>query len=82
MLSAMVADYIKTLWRILACGRLFRTAFGAPLRRHHIPLIEDFLFFFGKKKSLSTLNTRRFYIRHRCISFLLALKGEFADSST
>jgi len=80
--SAMIANDIEASRSILTRSGLFRATFGTPLRRHHITLIKDFLFFFGKKESLFTLKTRRFYIRHHSISFWFAWKGGSPDSST
>lgn len=80
MLTAMIADDLETLRRIFRCGCLFRTAFRAALRGHHITLVEHLLFFFGKKKDLLTLNTRDFNIRHRSSSFLFRFLWGVADS--
>jgi hypothetical protein len=71
VLAAMIANDLETLRRIFRCRRLFRAAFRAALRGHHITLIEHLLFFLGKKKDLLTLNTRDFNIRHRSSSFFV-----------
>lgn len=62
--AAIVADDLKTLRRILAQRSLFRAAFRAPLRRHHVPLVIHLLIFFTKDKDLFALNTRDFDIWH------------------
>jgi hypothetical protein len=71
VLAAMIADDLETLGRIFRRRCLFRTAFRAALRGHHITLVEHLLFFFGKKKDLLTLNTRDFNIRHRSSSYFV-----------
>ncbi len=63
--SAIVADDLKTLRRILARSSFLRTASGTPLRLHHVTLIKDLLIFFAKDKYIFALNTRDFDIRHR-----------------
>ena len=71
VLSAIVANYIKPLWRVVARhGRLFSTALCAALRRHHVALVKHILFLFSEKEDLFTLNTRNFYVRHRCTLLL------------
>jgi len=76
VLAAMVADNFKLARRIRARRRFFRAAFQASLRRRHISLIKNFLFFFGKNKDFFALNTRDFYVRHRFLSFSeLAFSG-------
>ncbi|HRJ89799.1 MAG TPA: hypothetical protein PLN05_01910 [Pyrinomonadaceae bacterium] len=45
---AMVTYDLELGRSILANSGLFRTAFSASLRRHHIALIEYLLLFFGK----------------------------------
>ena len=65
MATAIVADDLKTLWRILPRSGLLRTAFRTPLRLHHISLVKDLLIFFAKDKNIFALNTRDFDIRHR-----------------
>ena len=64
VLAAMVANYLKTLRRVTALAGFFRAASGAPLRRHHVPLIENFLFLLGEKKSFFALDARCFDVRH------------------
>ena len=64
VLAAMVANYLKTLRRVTALAGFFRAASGAPLRRHHVPLIENFLFLLGEKKSFFVLDARCFNVRH------------------
>jgi hypothetical protein len=71
--AAVVADDLETLRRVFTGRRFFRAAFQAPLRRHHIALVKYFLFLFGEKKDLLTLNTRNFQIRHRIFSFKIEL---------
>jgi hypothetical protein len=62
--AAVIANNIKPFRGIFGQRRLFRTAFGTPLGRHHIALVEHFLFFFREKKDFLTLNTRNLDIRH------------------
>lgn len=68
MLAAVVTNDLKSFWCILGRGRLFRTAFGASLRRHHIALVKDLLVFLGKQEDVPALNTRDFYIWHISLS--------------
>jgi len=63
--AAVVADNIETDGRVFAARRFFRAAFRTPLRRHHIPLVKNSLFFFREKKNVFTLHARHFSIRHR-----------------
>lgn len=70
VLAAVVADDLETPWSVSTNRSLFTAAFRAPLRRHHVALIEGFLLFFGEKKGVFTLNTRCFNVRHS--SFLLS----------
>jgi hypothetical protein len=64
VLAAMVADDLEFGRRIIARDGFFRAAFRASLRRHHIALVENFLFFFREKKNFLALDTRDFDIRH------------------
>jgi hypothetical protein len=73
VLAAMVADDFVFLRRICALRRFFRAAFRTPLRRHHIALVKNILFFLGKEKDVFALNTRNFNIRHRFFSFFVGL---------
>ncbi len=70
MLTAMVANDLKTLSRIVCRCVFFRAAFRASLWRRHITLIKHILLFLGKEKGFFTLNTRGFNIRHGYSSFL------------
>ncbi len=69
VLATVVAHDLEASRRVVALACLFRTALGAPLRRHHIALVEDLLFFFSEEKSLPTLNARSFDVRHIFASF-------------
>ena len=71
--AAVVADDFKFFRCITARCRLFRAAFRASLRRHHIALVKNFLIFFREKKNFLALNTRDFNIRHRFFSPLYNL---------
>lgn len=71
VLAAMVANDLEPFRSAFADRGLFGTALRAPLRRHHITLIEGLLLFFGEKKGLFALNTRSFHVRHHSFSFLL-----------
>jgi len=62
--AAMVADDFKFGRGIFARYRFLRTAFRTPLRRHHITLVKNFLFFLREKKSFLTLDTWDLNIRH------------------
>lgn len=64
MFTAIVANDLKSFWSVLSYRGFFRTAFRAPLRRHHIALIEHLLVFLGEDKDVLALNTRNFYVRH------------------
>src|SRR5437763_738420 len=67
VLAAIIANYVKALWRDVARhSRLFSPALCTALWRHHIALVKHLLFFFCEQKDLFTLNTRNFYVRHRC----------------
>ena len=72
--AAMVADNIEPRRSVNARRRFFRAAFSASLRRHHISLIKNSLFFFGVNKHFFTLHARHFSIRHRS-RFLLFLNS-------
>ncbi len=65
MFTAIVTNYFEPLRRfgVTYCS-FFRAAFGTPLRRHHIPLIEHFLVLFAKNEDLFALHTWDFDIRH------------------
>ena len=76
VLAAVVTDDLKTLPSVVACGRLFGTAFRAALGSHHIALVKDLLFFFRKKKGFFTLNARGFDVRHINFSSNLSVKGD------
>jgi hypothetical protein len=65
---AVIANDLETFWCVAAGRGLFRTAFCASLRRHHVPLIKLLLFLLGKKKRLFALNANGFDIRHCSIS--------------
>jgi len=75
MFAAVVTDDLETLPSVVACSRLFGTAFRTALGSHHIALVKDLLFFFRKKKSLFTLNARCFDVRHINFSLNLLVKG-------
>jgi len=68
VLAAIIANDLESgLIAILADHRgrlLLRTAICTPLRRRHISLIKEFLFFFGKNELFLALNTSGFNIRH------------------
>jgi hypothetical protein len=64
VLAAIVADDLISLRGIFTLTGFFRPALRTPLRRHHITLVKDLLFFFGEKKGLFTLNARGFDVRH------------------
>ena len=68
MLAAVVANDLKSFRCVLGDGCLFRTAFGASLRRHHIALIKHLLVFFSKREDVPALNTRDFYVWHISLS--------------
>ena len=74
VLPAVVADDLKAFAHLITFGGLFRTAFRAPLRRHHIALVKDLLFLFGEQESFFTLNARGFDVRHMLISLLCEYK--------
>ena len=65
VLSAIVADNIKSLMGIVGDSRFLGAAFGAALRRHHITLVKHILFLFSEQKDLLALHTRDLNIRHR-----------------
>lgn len=67
VLAAVVANNIKARGSVFARYRFFRAALRASLRRHHIPLVKNSLFFFGVNKNVLTLHARHFQIRH-CFS--------------
>ncbi len=64
VLAAIIANDLKPCRTVFAQCRLLRTAFWAPLRRHHIALVKLLLLFLGKEKDLAALNTRYFGIGH------------------
>lgn len=64
VLTAMVADDLEAARGGVSFARFFRTALGTTLRRHHVALVKDLLFLFGKKECLFTLNARIFDVRH------------------
>ena len=84
VLSAIVADDLETLVGVIRHGcRLFTSALGTTLRRHHIALVEHLLFLFSKQKNLLTLHTRNFYVRHRCTLLcpkMLRMLNRYASS--
>ena len=49
VLAAMVANDLKSRRSILAERGFFRAALRAPLRRHHVTLVINFLIFFAEK---------------------------------
>lgn len=57
VLSAVVAYYFVTGRSIRPKSGLLRPALWTPLRLHHVPLIEHFLFLFREEKDVPTLNT-------------------------
>jgi hypothetical protein len=65
VLSAIVTHYIESLWSIVIGGRLFCSALGTTLGRHHIALVKHLLFLFSEQKDLLALHTRDLNIRHR-----------------
>ena len=64
VLPAIVANYLVSLRCSITLTRFFRPALRTSLRRHHITLVKDLLFFLGEKKGLFTLNARGFDVRH------------------
>lgn len=68
VLPAVIANDLEPFSSIITFGGLFRAAFCAALRRHHVPLVEDLLLFFGEKKRLFTLNARGLDVRHGVLS--------------
>jgi hypothetical protein len=68
VLSAVVANDLKALSCIITVNGFFRTAFCTALRRHHVPLVKDFLFLLGEKKRLFTLNASGLDVRHGVFS--------------
>jgi hypothetical protein len=65
VLAAIVADNVETFRCFVPGRRLLGTALCASLRRHHVALVESFLFFFGEQKYFLALDTRDLNIRHR-----------------
>ena len=61
---AMVTNDLELCRSILADSGLFRTAFCAPLRRHHVALVKYLLLFLGKQKRFFALNANGLNIRH------------------
>ena len=78
VLAAVIANYLKTIRRVCAARRFFRAAFQTSLRRRHISLVKNPLFFFGKKKSFTALHASHFNIGHRF--FLLSKISEFVPT--
>ena len=68
VLTAVVANDLEPFSSIVTFSGLFRTAFCTSLRRHHVPLVKDFLLLFGEKKRLFTLDTRSLDVRHGVLS--------------
>ena len=68
VLTAIVANDLKPSADIRPLGGLFRAAFWAPLRLHHVPLIKNVLIFFRENEYLSALNARDLNIRHSVTS--------------
>jgi hypothetical protein len=64
VLTAVIANYLESLRRIFGSSDFLRSAFRASLRRHHVPLVEHFLFFFREEKGFLALNTDSFNVRH------------------
>jgi hypothetical protein len=64
VLAAVVTHDLESLRCVVAFSGLLRSALGASLRRHHVPLVKDLLFFLCEKKGLFTLNARGFDVRH------------------
>ncbi len=62
--AAVVANYLESFRSIFRSGDLFRAALRAPLRRHHVPLVEHFLFLLREEKRLLALDTNSFNVRH------------------
>jgi hypothetical protein len=62
--AAIVANDLKTLWRLFPLCSFFGAALCAPLRCHHISLVKRFLFFLCEHEDLFTLNTRDFNVGH------------------
>jgi hypothetical protein len=68
VLAAVVANDLEAFSSIVTFSDLFRTTFSTPLRRHHVPLVEDFLLLFGEKERLFTLNASGLDVRHGVLS--------------
>ncbi len=70
VLAAIIADDLKPRRCVRTKRSLFRAAFCAPLRRHHVTLVISFLIFFAENKDLFALDTRNIDIRHSVTSKL------------
>ena len=66
--SAIVANDLEPFSSIVTFSGLFGTTFCTPLRRHHVPLVKDFLLLFGEKERLFTLNASGLDVRHGVLS--------------
>ena len=75
VLAAMIADYLKTLWRILTAPGFFCAAFCAPLRCHQIALVKDLLFLLREQKRFLALNADCFDVGHRNTSLIPSMIG-------
>ena len=64
VLPTVIANYFESLRSILTRGGFFRAAFGATLRRHHVPLVEHFLILLREEKRLLALDTNSLNVRH------------------
>jgi len=65
VLSAIVANDVKSFSIIICRGSFLASTFCATLGSHHVALVEHLLLLFGKQEDLFTLHTRDFNVRHR-----------------
>ena len=68
VLSAVVANDLKSCSCVRGDSSFLRTAFRTSLWRHHISLVKKVLLFLGKEKDLAALYTGYFDIGHRSTS--------------
>jgi hypothetical protein len=64
VLTAIIANDVKSFVGVVGHGGFLSTALGTTLRRHHIALVEHLLFLFSEQKNVFTLHTMDLYIRH------------------
>jgi hypothetical protein len=75
VLAAVVANDLEALGCVIALPRFFGPTLCAPLRRHHVSLVKDLLFFFGEKEGLFTLNASSLDVRHIRFSLYCKHRG-------